>query len=204
MSVTTAILLAVGALSEPTCSEKPHSDASLNWSEPATVVSPDRAWGLRVSPGIAGGENKSEADFFSCKSGSYVGTFRITRDAEVHWQRRGNYAVVFNFPVSGDGSITLYKLSKPYRSTSLNRAVGQAILQHTAGAKPTFIVPQFLGWSGRNAIISVSGEYPGDKIGPMQRYCFGIILKTSGATVSRTISEEEVRLRFQGKCPISP
>jgi hypothetical protein len=193
------------------CSRAASDHAHIQWSEPATIVSPDRTWQVNVQPDFGADENRAPVTLQKCGESHASTLFVLDRNADLYWRADSSQLLIINQPGSGASELALFDTASSTGTTampssSLDKDARSAV-QGALGAarKIQFYLMNFVAWYAEHAVLSVSGATSSGGDGPMSPYCYGVVLDTRHARVQKIMQEDELKSAYRAaQCPVSP
>ena len=193
------------------CSRIPQNHAQLQWSRPATAVSPNLAWQVEVHPVLTSDENQTPVTLHSCRKDASWSLFTLERSAEVYWSPDSRHLLVINEPLSGSNKLLFFPVSKLAEgketrdSDGLDRAVKQVLHQRLGeNRRIEFYLPQFVSRKENNIVLAVGGAASSGGDGPMTPYCYGVLVDRDSLQVRATVSAGNLKRKFGAECQVSP
>lgn len=208
--VLAALLLFVGSPTGPPPGAG-QAQGRLQWSEPATIVSPNRAWRVEVDPVLTSSENRTPVFLRP-----YLGTgswllFILRRRAELYWSPDSGSLLVINEPVSGSGELLFFRVKtlsegkQVHPASRINGVVRDMLLRRLGQKRHiVFYLPRFVSWKEGNLVLAVGGTASPTHYGPMVPYCYGFQINSATLHVSRVLSARKLKAEFGAACQISP
>lgn len=203
------LLLSQGA--RASCEGVMENHAHIQWSDPARVISPDRAWQVEVRPDLKSDENESEVSLRRCSDGTSSKLFTLERSAEIHWEPDGGHLLVLNQPGADVSRLMLvdeksrFVAGQSPLSLDVDEALRREIRQRLgANRNIAFYLLNFVSWNDKTLVLSVVGATSTGASGPMTPYCYGAVINSHSARIKSILSAQDLQSKFNTKCEISP
>ncbi len=149
----------------PACRSPGEKQAHLQWSEPNTVVAPNRTWAAEVRPVLTADENASPLVLYRCGGKQAVTVMRLSRSADLVWSDDGRTLLVIEQAAAESYSIRLFRIrmdgenvsvsEKPGVDKSIRAAVAQRLGPRS---KIQFYTPVLVAWKRDQLSLGIKGN----------------------------------------------
>jgi hypothetical protein len=203
------LVLSQGAMAS--CDGVMQNHMHIQWSDPARVVSPDRAWQVEVHPDLTSDENESEVSLRRCSDGSSSKLFTLERSADIYWEPDGGHLLVLNQPDADVSKLLLVDEKSRFVAGQSplpldfdNELRGEIRQRLGATRNIAFYLLNFVSWNDKTLVLSVGGATYSGASGPMTPYCYGAVIDSYSARIKSILSAQDLQSKFNTKCEIFP
>lgn len=190
---------------------KTKSSGRLQWSEPATITSPDHRWQIEVRPVLTSNYNETPVSVRNCKTNRSFNLFTLTRNADLYWSQSSKSVFVIDNPTDGTSRLFIFLIDNELEGSHsnhdlINYNVKNAVMKAIGSNRQiVFYLSSFVSWNDDKLVLVVGGTTSSGDNGPMKPYCFGMVINTDSEDVTAVLSSKELRKKFKGTiCRIYP
>lgn len=205
------LLLSVSGACFAQCSGTSATHASLQWSEPVSIIAPDRNWVIEAHPILNADENRTPVTLRECRGSRAWPMFILERNAEIYWSPDSKHVLAIDEPVSGTRKLLLFSVAsltagaRGPPSDALDKVVSGDIAKRIrAGMHIQFYLPRFVSWKNNSLLLAIGGESYTANVGPLDVYCYGVQINTATSRVENVLPEGRLKAITAGGCQVSP
>ncbi len=170
--------------------------ATLHWSEPRNIVSPDDGWELAVRPIYNARRNGSPVVVRKRGGGRPNVVLILERNANIYWGSDRRLLIV-DHPITVPRRVLLYRLGSTGAVTRLRATpdldtdIRDRVLRALGRTKVVaFYIPTFASWTGSRLVLRLGGTVVDNTTSsPMTPYCYRIIVNSRTAKVESMAKE---------------
>lgn len=204
------LLLSRAVMAE--CSVSTMNNGHLQWSEPATITSPNHKWQVEVHPILTSDYNQTPVSLRNCDTNKASKIFTLERSAELFWDPNSKYFLVINKPNSDDYRLLIFHVSNLskhnhiHHPSALDDSIKKLIDNHLGKNKRIrFYLPSYVSWKNEKIAIAVGGTALPAGDGPMSPYCYGAVIDADKENVTTFLSKDDFKRKFKNAaCQIYP
>lgn len=186
------------------CNSQVRTQADLQWSESASIVSPNRKWAIDVeaNPSLNSEENRTPVTLKRCSSGQKALLFILSRLATLHWGPRGDEILVVDWPGAGRGELLFFDANRAASNvredaSQIDRVVRNATVARLGASREiVFYFPEVVAWRSNLILFSVSGETVVGRTGALRPFCYGVSLDTRTMHSKEILTEDALKKRY--------
>lgn len=203
--------LLLTATASAQCSGPSRTNGSLQWSESARLISPDRSWVVEVHPVLDADENRTPVTIRKCGESRSSPLFTLQRGAELYWSSDSKRVLVVNQPLSGTNKLLIFSVpssstgTQESASDALDKRVNEALVERLGKSEHIqFYLPTLVSWIASGLLLAVGGETYAESVGPLDTYCYGLRVNSDTLRVESVLSEKELKASTGHSCQVSP
>src|SRR5262249_44801220 len=121
------------------------------------------------------------------------------------------HLVVVNQPWSGTNKLLFFSVPSETATIrqilldSLDKAVNETLIKYLGVKKHIqFYLPTFVSWKDRSLLLAVGGTTSIQSVGPVDPYCFGMLINSDTLRVEKVLSEKELEASTGHSCLVFP
>ena len=179
----------------------------MRWSETMRSVSPNGSWQLEVAP--QGEDGPGLVLVQKAAGGERHILLRLQRDGSVLWSPDSKSLIIEDRAFSDHYRLMLFHVPFPsqgqQKALSLDRMVQAAVKKSMNPSEEiNYYLPKVIGWRDGDWLVAVGVTAVRGDSGPFIPHCFGYLADDKTLSITRSLSEAELKVGFGATCQMWP